>query len=221
MQAAGLCRIYWQTMSVSPGSISPGHYFAMSSQFEPEGIYLALPLEGSPRLLQAFGEHPEFHARYTYNGVRLKGHIGIDLQAPAGAWVLAVDAGRVIEISVEPRGFGRYIKLEHSWGESFYAGITSPAVDAGQSVPRGHRLARIESTRSLYPTHLHFAIRITPYNRFDGWGGFCDPLPYLYAPQLETTQLESSVIESNADRLKSVEETLPPMLEELPNSRRP
>ena len=216
MQAAGLCRIYWQTMSVSPGSVSPGHYFAMSGQFEPEGIYLALPLEGGTRLLQAWGEHPEFHARYTYNGVRLKGHIGIDLQAPAGAWVLAADGGRVVEISVEPRGFGRYIKLEHAWGESFYAGIVSPAVDAGQSVPRGHRLAHIDSTRNPYPTHLHFAIRISPYNRFDGWGGFTDPLPYLYAPQLETAPSDPS-----DERLNSIEETLPPMLEEAPNSRRP
>ncbi len=188
----------------------------MSGQFEPEGIYLALPIEGNPLLLQAWGEHPEFHARYTYNGVRLKGHIGIDLQAAAGAWVLAADAGRVIEISVEPRGFGRYIKLEHSWGESFYAGISSPAVDAGQSVPRGHRLARIEGARTPYPTHLHFAIRIAPYNRFDGWGGFSDPLPYLYAPQLETTPREPS-----ADQFDSTEEAIPPMLIEAPNSRRP
>lgn len=188
----------------------------MSGQFEPEGIYLALPLEGGTRLLQAWGEHPEFHARYTYNGVRLKGHIGIDLQAPAGAWVLAADVGRVVEISVEPRGFGRYIKLEHAWGESLYAGIASPAVDAGQSVPRGHRLARIDSTRSPYPTHLHFAIRISPYNRFDGWGGFTDPLPFLYAPQLETTPPEPGV-----ERLNNLEEAIPPMLEETPNSRRP
>ena len=38
-------------------------------------------------------------------------YIGIDLGAPAGTWVLAADAGRVIEISVEPGGFGRYIKI--------------------------------------------------------------------------------------------------------------
>lgn len=28
-------------------------------------------------------------------------------------------------------------------------------------------------------SHLHFAIRVTPYNRFDGWGGFIDPLSFL------------------------------------------
>jgi murein DD-endopeptidase MepM/ murein hydrolase activator NlpD len=197
-------------------SVSPGHYFAMSGQFEPEGIYLLLPLEGNSLLLQAWGEYPELYGRYTYNGVRLKGHIGIDLAAPAGAWVLAADAGRVIEISVEPGGFGRYIKLEHPWGESFYAGIAAAAVDAGQTVPRGHRLARIEDSRRRYPTHLHFAIRISPYNRHDGWGGFSDPLPYLYAPNLETVPLDP-----NVERLAIDEESLPPILVERPNLRRP
>jgi murein DD-endopeptidase MepM/ murein hydrolase activator NlpD len=188
----------------------------MSGQFEPEGIYLSLPLEGNPLLLQSWGEYPEIYARYTYNGIRLKGHIGIDLGAPAGAWVLAADAGRVTEISVEPGGFGRYIKIEHSWGESFYAGIASPTVDAGQTVPRGQRLAHIEATRRHFPTHLHFAIRILPYNRFDGWGGFSDPLPYLYAPTLETVAPDP-----NVERFVTDEDALPPMLIERPNVRRP
>lgn len=206
----------------------------MSGQFEPEGIYLSLPLDGNPLLLMGWGERPEYYGRYTYNGVRLKGHPGLDLQAPPGTWVLAADAGRVVEISVEPGGFGRYIKLEHAWGESLYAGIAAPAVDAGQSVPRGHRLARLEASRNpsirpadrpadrsdtgrpRYPVHLHFAIRIHPSNRFDGWGGFTDPLPYLYAPALETVPLDPQV-ESQVP----VEDVLPPMLVERPNARRP
>jgi murein DD-endopeptidase MepM/ murein hydrolase activator NlpD len=195
----------------------------MSGQFEPEGIYLALPLDGDPLLLQGWGEYPEFYALYTYNGVRLKGHNGIDLGAPAGTAVLAADAGRVIEISVEPGGFGRYIKLEHAWGESFYAGIATPAVETGQAVSRGYRLARIEGPRSAgrevtrrFPPHLHFAIRIAPYNRFDGWGGFSDPLPYLYAPRLETTALDPHLEPGTADA-----DLLPPVLVEKPNVRRP
>jgi murein DD-endopeptidase MepM/ murein hydrolase activator NlpD len=188
----------------------------MSGQFEPEGIYLALPLDGDPLLLQGWGEYPEFYALYTYNGVRLKGHNGIDLGAPAGTAVLAADAGRVIEISVEPNGFGRYIKLEHPWGESFYAGIATPAVDTGQTVARGHRLARVEATRRRFPAHLHFAVRIAPYNRFDGWGGFSDPLPYLYAPRLELLPLDAPDERPAADA-----DLLPPVLMERPGIRRP
>lgn len=197
-------------------STLPSHQFIISSQYEPEGIFLSLPLEGAPRILQGWGDHPEHYSRYTYNGVAIKGHPGIDLAAPAGAWVLAADAGRVIEISVEPGGFERYIKLEHPWGESLYAQIAAPAVDSGQSVSRGQRLARVEASRRHFPTHLHFAIRITPYNRFDGWGGFCDPLAFLHLSE-QGASFEASEV---GDWLpQSID--LPPVLMERPNQRRP
>lgn len=192
------------------------HQFITSSQYEPEGIFLSLPLEGRARILQGWGEHPDHYRAYTYNGVALKGHIGVDFEAGGGAWVLASDAGRVIEISVEPGGFGQYIKLEHSWGESLYAHIAGPEVDSGQTVSRGQRLARVEPARRAYPSHLHFAIRITPFNRFDGWGGFSDPMAFLYLP-------ESSVTPDTLtpDDWPTPSEHLPPMLVERPGSRRP
>jgi murein DD-endopeptidase MepM/ murein hydrolase activator NlpD len=197
-------------------SSSQSHQFVASSQFEPEGIFLSLPLQGSTRILQGWGEHPDYYGGYTYNGVQLKGHIGIDLEAAAGAWVMAADTGRVVEISVEPHGFGQYIKLEHTWGESLYAHITAPAVDSGQSVTRGQSLARVEPSRRRYPSHLHFAIRVTPYNRFDGWGGFSDPLAFLYLPE----PLSSAEI-AELNGLPAQTGELPPMLVERPGMRRP
>ena len=197
-------------------SSSVSHPFVTSGQYEPEGIFLSLPLEGTPRILQGWGEHPDYYRGYTYNGVQLKGHIGIDLAAAGGAWVLAADAGRVVEISIEPGGFGQYIKLEHAWGESLYAHITAPAVDSGQSVARGARLARVEPSRRRHPPHLHFAIRIAPYNRFDGWGGFSDPLAYLYLPEpLPNAEM------TDTDQWPAQPEDLPPMLIEHPGMRRP
>ncbi len=122
--------------------MSPGSASNIVNAFGPEGIYLSSPLEGDCRIVQGWGENPEFHARFSYNGVRLKGHIGIDLAASPGANVLAADAGRVTELSIELGGFGRYIKLEHRWGESLYAQLGDILVDAGQTVTRGSVLAR-------------------------------------------------------------------------------
>jgi hypothetical protein len=50
----------------------------------------------------------------------------------------------------------------------------------------------------------------------DGWGGFTDPLPYLYMTELETPE-----IQQGAENLLTDEESLPPMLVERPNMRRP
>lgn len=181
--------------------------------YEPEGLYLHSPLAGVAKIAQYWGENGEYYAEFSYNGVPLKGHPGLDLLIPVGAPVLAVDRGRVIEISLEPHGFGRYVKLEHSWGESLYAHLEDVLVDAGQIVSRGAPLARSGDNQGTVQPHLHFAIRLKPYNRFDGWGGFSDPLPFL-----------SSVDLQPADEMFATEESLfhpPPMANERSGMRRP
>jgi murein DD-endopeptidase MepM/ murein hydrolase activator NlpD len=187
----------------------------LSGRYEPEGIYLSAPLEGPCVVMQGWGAHPEEHARCTYNGVRLKGHPGVDLTAAPGAVVLAVDDGRVTEISIERGGFGRYLKVEHRWGESFYAHLDDILVEAGQAISRGQPLARIDVQapgRLAFPPHLHLALRIVPYNRFDGWGGFSDPLPYLVAADVNTNETGSD---------EEAAAAIPPMLVERPGMRRP
>lgn len=195
----------------------PERYIQLANQYEPEGIHLILPFEGEAVLLQGWGDNPEFHTRFTYNGVPLKGHPGLDFLLPASSSVLAVDAGRVVEISHEPGGFGRYIKLEHRWGESLYAHLGDVLVESGQRVERGRKLALTELLRRPYPAHLHLGIRVTPYNRLDGWGGFTDPLPFLYM-----TESIGNPEASEDDASPARDETeLPPMLQERAGIRRP
>lgn len=150
-----------------------------SGLYEPEGIYLSTPFDGSHPIIQFWGQHPDHYAQYRYNGVTLKGHIGIDFALEPGSTLYAVDNGRVMEISHEPKGFGRYLKIEHRWGESFFANIGSVSVEAGQMVKRNDPVAISGDKGSGQRPHLHFAIRISPFNRYDGWGGFSDPLPYM------------------------------------------
>jgi len=188
--------------------------------YEPEGIYLALPLAGECRIVQAWGENSATYSAYTYNGVPLKGHNGIDFLAQGGMTVFAAAKGKVMNIGYEAEGWGRYLKIEHSWGESFYAHLGSITVDAGQQVDQLAAIATVAQASLKSPakgvsSYLHFAIRIKPYNRFDGWGGFVDPVAFLEPSNLSFVQTEQ--IDDNA----SPEFYPHSMTQEHASSRRP
>ncbi len=148
-------------------------------QYEPEGIYLSAPFEGRRRITQLWGENPGFYLQFRPGGVPLRGHNGLDFGLPDQTRLLAAERGRVIEIGNDPGGYGRYLKLQHLWGESLYAHMQGFAVEAGQIAQRGLLIGFSNNTGVSSGPHLHFAIRIFPYNRSDGWGGFSDPLPFL------------------------------------------
>lgn len=148
------------------------------------GEYLPLPFAGNFGISQLWGENRAYYSQYTYDGVPLRGHNGIDFLTPPGTPVLAVAPGLVIMVGVEPQGFGLYVLLEHEWGQSIYAHLERADVSLGQSVARGQQIGLSgNSGRSTGP-HLHFAIRINPYDRADGWGGYSDPLPYWNPTQI-------------------------------------
>jgi murein DD-endopeptidase MepM/ murein hydrolase activator NlpD len=144
------------------------------------GSYLGAPFQGSFGIAQLWGENPQIYRQITYDGVPLKGHNGIDFLTPNGAQLLAVENGVVADAVLNSNtGFGAYIRLIHSWGESLYGHLQSLNVRAGQTVTRGMVIGLSDNSGLSFGPHLHFAIRINPYQRTDGWGGFTDPLPYL------------------------------------------
>jgi murein DD-endopeptidase MepM/ murein hydrolase activator NlpD len=143
------------------------------------GLYLKVPYDGSYGIAQLWGENPDFYSRYSYDGVGLRGHNGIDFLTPTGTLLYAVDDGEVAQVGFEDGGFGNYIVIRHSWGESIYAHLSSTAVSQGQVVGPGQYIGASGNSGGSTGPHLHFAIRMNPYQRSDGWGGFSDPLPYL------------------------------------------
>ena len=92
-------------------------------------------------------------------------------------------------------------------------------VEAGQLVKRNEYIARSGRPSSGLPPHLHFGVRITPYNRFDGWGGFSDPLPFLNPSNilLPDQNQEGPNQEGDAEPIFSPH----PMAVERPGLRRP
>lgn len=152
--------------------------------YEPEGIYLGPPTEPLGTLVQQWGEEADYFSQYTYNGIPLLGYFGLGFQVEQRADILAVDTGKVTEISIDEGGLDKYIKIDHWWGESLYALLGKVDIVSGQTIERGKKIATVgkslaDQNDKKKTCRFHFSIRIHPHNRFDGWGGFSDPLPYI------------------------------------------
>lgn len=149
-------------------------------RYEPEGLYLGSPFEGRAQVTQLWGENAFEYRRYKTENVALRGHNGIDFGLDNGAKVLAADRGRVTAIGNDPKGYGIYIRISHRWGQSLYAHLQDYWVESGQRVERGDTIGLSNNTGSSTGPHLHFSIRVYPFRRNDGWGGYTNPLPFLH-----------------------------------------
>lgn len=96
------------------------------------------------------------------------GHMGIDIAAPEGTAVYAVDDGYVISASYH-WSWGNNVYIEHnSVYNTRYAHLTSYVVQAGDYVNAGDLIGYVGSTGNSTGNHLHFEIyedgvRIDPY----------------------------------------------------------
>jgi murein DD-endopeptidase MepM/ murein hydrolase activator NlpD len=86
-------------------------------------------------------------------------HDGVDIAAPEGTPVRAVERGEVI-YSDQLRGYGNIVIIRHG-GEivSVYAHNQVNLVRAGQDVEQGDIVAKVGSTGRVTGPHLHFEIR--------------------------------------------------------------
>ena len=123
---------------------------ASSSASEPaargSGSFL-WPVRG--RILGAYGSRGDG----THND-------GINIGAPRGASVQAVDAGVVAYTGNELRGYGNLILIKHLNGWiSAYAHCDKILVKRGEKVARGQLIARVGSTGNVSEPQLHFELR--------------------------------------------------------------
>ncbi|MFN8464294.1 MAG: M23 family metallopeptidase [Caldilineaceae bacterium] len=140
------------------------------------------PLPQPYRVVQRYGDNPAEHRKLLINGVPLLGHEGMDLAAPPGTQVNAVQEGAVLRVEENHPRYGRVVLLGHEWGQSLYAQLGQAAVSVGAAVKGGQALGTIGAgTQAGAPAdpHLHFGLRIRPFAVDDGWVGHSDPAPYL------------------------------------------
>jgi murein DD-endopeptidase MepM/ murein hydrolase activator NlpD len=90
-------------------------------------------------------------------------HTGIDLVAPRGTPVVAVEAGRVVAAGNDAE-YGRVAIIDHGGGlVTLYGHNAELAVAAGERVARGQRIASVGSTGRSTAPHLHFEVRYDGY----------------------------------------------------------
>lgn len=86
-------------------------------------------------------------------------HYGVDIIAPSGTPVRAVDDG-VVSYSGWMSGYGRVVIITHASGlQTVYAHNSVNLVREGQRVRRGDVIARVGSTGNATCPHLHFEVR--------------------------------------------------------------
>jgi len=98
-------------------------------------------------------------------------HNGIDIAAPTGTPVLAVDSGMVVELGWMGN-YGYAIKIDHGGGRmvSLYAHLSDFNVSVGQTVNRGDVIGYVGNTGYSTGPHLHLEIQLD--------GDAVDPLSY-------------------------------------------
>ena len=92
-------------------------------------------------------------------GIKRRKHFGVDLRAPRGTQVSAVQAGRVIFRGTK-RGFGRIVILDHGRDTlTYYAHLSDFAVGHGERVGPGQTIGFVGQSGNATGPHLHFEVR--------------------------------------------------------------
>jgi murein DD-endopeptidase MepM/ murein hydrolase activator NlpD len=86
-------------------------------------------------------------------------HSGVDIAAPVGSPVRAVQDGNVQRLGDSPV-LGKYVLIEHANGfYSFYGELGKPTVGEGQTVQAGQVIGEVGTTGDISGGGLHLEIR--------------------------------------------------------------
>lgn len=105
---------------------------------------------------------PNFYKVSSHFGPRgRRHHDGIDIPAPSGTPIVAVDSGAVVYSGNGISGYGNMIVLSHGDDVfTVYAHNKRNKVSKGEKVRRGETIALVGNTGRSTGPHLHFEIRV-------------------------------------------------------------
>lgn len=134
------------------------------------------PFDGEYRQTQGFND-PCCRASYAQFG--MNGHNGLDFATPTGTKILAPHDGKVIEATLDPKGYGIYVKIENSIEGSVLAHLREFRVGVGDGVKEGDLIGYSDNSGNSTGAHLHWGYYRFPRDRQNGFAGFIDQTPYI------------------------------------------
>ena len=121
---------------------------------------------------QWFGENKALYAPWGLKN----GHNGIDIVAPHGEPLLAVEGGTIISVKSDPNGYGKHVRLLAVDREWTYGHCDAILVNVGDTVKEGDTIATMGNTGftvsektaetwwgfvpNTTGTHLHLGLRL-------------------------------------------------------------
>lgn len=142
------------------------------------------PFNGNYTVTQIFNDS---RYRDNYKKFGLLGHNGYDYGTSSGTAILAPHAGKIIETTNDPTGYGNYVKIEDAIQGSVLAHLQSFTVKVGDTVNEGQLVGYSGNTGNSTAPHLHWGYYRLPRNRANGFAGFIDQDPYLKPSTPEPT----------------------------------
>ena len=86
-------------------------------------------------------------------------HRGLDLRGAKHTLVFAMAEGRVRRAGRDPKGWGRFVEVDHGDGWStLYAHLDGLEVRSGQSVKAGDTVGFVGNTGRAFGDHLHLEV---------------------------------------------------------------
>lgn len=102
----------------------------------------------------------------TVDGVRYWWHNGVDLYADEDTPVYAAASGTVKAANYDEEGYGKYVVIDHVNYGTLYGHLNKISVSSGNMVEAGDIIGYSGKTGAVTGPHLHFEIRISPYENF-------------------------------------------------------
>ena len=134
-------------------------------------------------ITQYFWKNPQMYHQFGW-----KWHNGIDFRCNKHI-VFATHEG-ICRVVRSTAGYGNHvyiIRMSHDWGyETIYGHLSDIFVKDGQKVTTRTAIGKSGNTGNSTGPHLHFWLRflnsnMTQRDKWNGYDGYIDPLPYFLA----------------------------------------